>query len=123
MNHDELTDDAVTDKIWDTITDSAKRRFDYATLKEEFPFNPDNFLFAIIMGLAVGEAKNTIALKLMNHMMMTGYEIEKDEILKIIVDNEKAFGLEVLATRMADNMLQEGGDPVTIYATIAQLLN
>lgn len=113
----------MTDNIWNIITDSAKSRFDYVTLEDELSCNLDNFLFAIIMGLALGEAKNTIALKLMNHMMMAGYMIDKDDILKTIEDNEKAFGLEVLATRMANDRLERGDDPLSVYVTVSQFLD
>lgn len=120
---DSLSNDAMTDKIWDTITNSAKRRFDYATLEEELPINPDNFLFTIIMGLALGEAKNTIASKLVTQMTMIGYFVDHKEIVTMIAENEKAFGLEVLATRMANDMLDNGGNPFNVYVTITQFLN
>ena len=123
MKADSLSNEAMTDKIWDTITNSAKRRFDYATLQEELPIDPENFLFAIIMGLALDESKNTIASKLVTQMTSIGYFVDHKEIVAMIEDNEKAFGLEVLATRMANDMLENGGDPFNIYVSITQLLN
>jgi galactitol-specific phosphotransferase system IIC component len=123
MKKDAINDEAMIDKIWDTITDSAKRRFDYAALEEGLTIAADNFLFGIIMGLAIGEAKNIIALKLMNQLMMVGLMVKKDDILKTIEELDKDCGLEVLATRMANDTLENGGDPFATYVTINQFLN
>jgi len=123
MNSNGLSDDAMIDKIWDTITDSAKHRFDYAALEEEFPIDPENFLFGIIMGLAIGEAKNIIALKLANQMMMIGFVIEQKEILAMIEEKKKTCSLEVLTTRMVNDILERGSDPFAVYVEINRFLN
>ena len=57
------------DTIWDTITNSAKERFDYKSFEEIFHEiggnkMAENILFRVIAGLASGETKEEIARQL-----------------------------------------------------------
>src|SRR5579863_398094 len=105
---------SLQDKIWDTITDSAKRKFDYPSFEETFPTAQiaDNVLFKIISGLSAGWSKNKIASSLLTDFLVIGYKTDAAEWVKFIDDNESSFKLEILASQMARDMLDSGGDPI-----------
>lgn len=110
------------DDIWNTITDSAKKRFDYSALEEEMPYGADTFLFQIVMGLAFEESKDIAALKVMNNFLVSGVVIKKDEILQFMADNKSALGLEILASQIAGDMFNNGEDPTAVLVAISQVL-
>ena len=110
------------DNIWNAITESAKKRFDYNTLEEELPYGANTFLFQIIMGLAFEESKDIAALKLMNNFLVSGIGIEKKEILQFMTDNKSALGSEILASRIAGDMFNNGEDPTAVFVAISQVL-
>lgn len=115
------------DIVWDRITDSAKRRIDYGGLVEAFddigdPNLPENVLFQVIVGRATGEDKETIASKLESHLMVLGIGVESGSLVDLIEEIEPAVSKEILATKAALIMFQEGNHPIDVLASINQLL-
>jgi hypothetical protein len=115
------------DIVWDRITDSAKRRIDYEQLVETFnefgdPVLPENILFQIILGRAVGDDKETIASRLESQLMVLGIGAENGTFLELVEEIEPAVYKEVLAAKAALTMFQEGGDPIDVLLTVSQLL-
>lgn len=115
------------DIVWDRITDSAKRRIDYEELVEAFdafgdPALPENVLFQVIIGRATGEDKGAIASKLESHLMVLGIGVENGSLVDLIAEVEPAVSKEILATKAALIMFQEGGDPIDVLAMVSQLL-
>ena len=110
------------DIIWDAITNSAKTKFDYASFEANFPFSPDMLLFSIIVGLATGRNKEEMSFELYNQVLAVGFSIDQTEILDFINRHESTFGMEVLAARIAGDMLSQGTDPMAVYISISQLI-
>jgi hypothetical protein len=112
------------DKIWDTITNSAKKRFDYSSFENDFPTGDiaDSVLFKVIAGLAAKWPKDKIAVSLFNDFLILGLKTDKGEWAKFIDKNEGSFKLEILASQIAREMLDNGSDPIAVHGSICQLL-
>ena len=115
------------DIVWNKITDSAKKRIDYASIVESFeelgdPALPENILFQIILGRAVDDDKETIASRLESQLMVLGIEAENGTFLELVEEIEPAISKEVLAANVALALFQEGNDPIDVLATVSQLL-
>ena len=113
---------SAEEKIWNTITDSAKTKFDYAALEESISDAADGFLFQIIMGLAFGEDKETTVTKVHNQLLMLGLIVQEKEVLDFMDEHAPLFGAEILASKIAGDMLNKGSDPMMVYGAVRQLL-
>ncbi|MGB3949343.1 MAG: hypothetical protein WBM13_15260 [Bacteroidia bacterium] len=114
---------SIEEKIWDSITNSAKGKFDYVSFKENFSFDPDIIIFKIIMGFSVKTKKEILILQLHNELLLTGIVWDKKEIAKFVEDKENLFKIEIFASQVASNLLNEGNDPISVFNSISQLLN
>lgn len=115
------------DIIWDTITNSAKQRFDYKSFEEGIPKMGDrnvaeNILFMIIAGLASGETKEGLAARLNTHMNMLGYIFEEHYLEKLLERKEEELKTEIIVTQFALAMLEQGTHPVAILNGVHQML-
>jgi hypothetical protein len=128
---------AVEAKIYDLITDSAKKRFDYEGFENEFSNNDlgftmgDNALWLILMNLAMGESPIMIAGKLNCELLMTGLYLDYgsiDETIMhleaIISDNLKNWQKEIGILKMVTDMFNSNSVSVEhIYEMTARLLD
>lgn len=112
----------IEEKIWNTITDSAKRKFDYSSFKKDFPFDPDNVIFKVIVGLVNKKEKEELIAELHIEMLMTGFIWKKNDIEKFIDGKESLFKTEIFATQLAFDMLQKGNAPLIVLNSISQIL-
>jgi hypothetical protein len=114
------------DLIWDAITDSAKRRFDYngfAVAFDEVHENiAENVVFRVIAGFASGQPQQAMSSALFDQMVMTGMVWSKEDIDRFIEDKEQLFKVEILAMQLARTMLDNGVDPQAVLLSIGQLL-
>ena len=106
---------------------SAKTRFNYAELLEDFvgaegAFVDVEFLLPLIAGKAFGEPDSFIAEKMLASFILCGYQIEMDELMKIIEQKGKELGPEILAFKIAADSLQQGAHPREIVTQLSQLL-
>jgi hypothetical protein len=114
----------MENKIWDTITDSAKKRFDYSSFEEGTPSAEmaDIIVFKIIIGFASKKSKDEIALGLLNDILIVGYKAELGQLNQFIENKEVLFQREILASQIAREMLDNGSDPIIVHSSILQLL-
>jgi len=116
----------MEDLIWNRITDSAKKKFDYKTFESEFNKIDDNIaeniIFQIIVGFASDKTEEIIALELYNQMLMTGFVWQLDEIQKFIEDKKSLLKIEIYSAQLASSMLQDDNDPLSVLNGINQLL-
>ena len=117
----------MEDKIWDLITNKAKARFDFKTfakdLSELGEDYAENILFEIILGFASGEDEKTIAAKLHNEFLMSGFIWDKKEIDVFLIGKKDVMRLEIYATRLANNLLRDGNEPAVVLQSVNKLLN
>ena len=127
--HDEFShlSDEELDAVTDYILESAKTRFNYPALLSEFPeadedFVDGEFILPLIAGKAFGEADIEIAEKMVSSFTMLGYEIEMDDLIKMIEKKGKELGPEILAFKIAADSLHQGAPPKEVVQQISQLL-
>jgi hypothetical protein len=116
-----------TELIWGTITDSAKKKFDYNSFEEQFAEIDenlaDNILFKIIIGFASNKTSEKISLELFNELMMIGFLWKLEEVQKFVNDKDKTLKLEIYSSQLASSLLQDGNDPLAVLNSVRQLLN
>ena len=127
--HDEFShlSDEELDAVTDYILESAKTRFNYPALLSEFTeadedFVDGEFILPLIAGKAFGEADIEIAEKMVSSFMNLGYEIEMDDLIKMIEKKGKELGPEILAFKIAADSLHQGAPPKEVVQQISQLL-
>ena len=124
-------------KIYDLITESAKKKFDYesfvkdfATITEIDSFDVDiveNILWTILNHLAAGEKPNIVALQINNQFLLMGFMIDKvsiAEIENLISRNIKNWEKEIGTLKMITDMLNSNFCSVEqAYQMTEQLLS
>ena len=110
------------DKIWDAITDSAKKRFDYQTVKNSFPTDEqnqeliaDNIVWKIINYLQVKKSKAELSATIFTDLLMLGFKVDKVWLDNFIDDKDEAFKIEISVSKLATDMLNGGIDPDAVY--------
>lgn len=108
--------------IWDTITDSAKKRFDYDAFENKFGDHADYILFMTIVGYSIDESKEVITGNILSQVLMSGYKTNRDEIYDFIRDKEEKLKFEIFAANLAGRMLENGDDPIDVLQSINKIL-
>lgn len=128
-NNDALShlSDEEIDLVPEYILESAKTRFNYPEFLASFPvadeeFLEEQFLFPVIVGKAFGETDIEIAEKMHSNFMMIGYQIEMNDLVKMIEQKGKELGLEILSFKVASDSLHQGAHPTAVVEQISQLL-
>ena len=126
-DNDENEIDPFETVIWDYITNSAKRKFDYQSYLADFPKEigkniPDNILWKIIMLSSSGYDEIHISSLIMSDLIMLGFMFPKDKLIPFVIDRKKDFGLEILATQIATDALNMGSAPEAVLGQVNQLL-
>ena len=124
LNH--LSDEEI-DLVPEYILASAKTRFNYPEFLKSFPvadeeFVEEQFLFPVIAGKAFGETDIEIAGKMHSNFVMSGYQIEMNDLITTIEQKGKELGLEILAFKVASDSLHQGAHPTAVVEQISQLL-
>jgi hypothetical protein len=109
--------------IWDAITNSAKKRFDYASFNKEFPFVSDAIILKIVVDLASSKNKDTITTQVYDEVFTTTGEYwNTNQINLFISDKDEVFKREIFAVKRAGNMMYEGSEPEDIYYEISKFI-
>ena len=121
-----LSDEEI-DLVPEYILASAKTRFNYPQFLKAFPvadeeFVEEQFLFPVIAGKAFGETDIEIAEKMHSNFVMSGYQIEMNNLINMIEQKGKELGLEILAFKVASDSLHQGAHPKAVVEQISQLL-
>ena len=92
------------DVVWDEITESAKRQFDYEAYRATFgelgnENVPDNILFMIIEGYASGDSSTKITETVSQQLAMIGFAMPGLE--EFVKSKETELKTEIKATRGA----------------------
>ena len=112
--------------IWNTITDSAKGKFDFEGFKKpliEFDENlPEIILFKIIIELANKTEPKIISAKIFNDLLLSGFNTDKKDLDVLIEELADKLKVEILATQLASGMLNDGTSEANILQAINQFL-
>lgn len=119
--------DNIESLIWDTITRSAKTKFDYKNFEKQLKDANENIidglLFLIIDGFAKGEAKTEIITRVLQRAMLKKLNWKEFDIIRFIDDKEQLFKVEIYAANVVQGMLKEHKEPATILTTVNKMLN
>ena len=128
-NNDALShlSDEEIDLVPEYILASAKTRFNYPQFLKAFPvadeeFVEEQFLFPVIAAKAFGETDIEIAEKMHSNFVMSGYQIEMNNLINMIEQKGTELGLEILAFKVASDSLHQGAHPTAVVEQISQLL-
>lgn len=113
----------MEEMLWDEITNSAKKKFDYKTFAQEIPESlADNFLFQAILLIAGNRPVLQIASELQMNLILAGFHMELDDLITFINEKKSILDLEVFASQIAMDLLADGTPPEHVYANVCQLL-
>lgn len=113
--------------IWDTITRSAKTRFNYSIFEKQFKAPNENvideILFTIINEFAKGEPKTNVVTKVLQRAMLKGLNWEEFDIIRFVNEKEQEFKIEIFTAHVVHDMLREHNDPKDVLVTVNKMLN
>lgn len=113
--------------VTDYLLKSAKTRFDYKAFRKELePLDKDfidyNILLEIIGSKTVDEPNKNISAKMLSKFFMSGLMVEKEDLDQMVDEKEKELALEILASKIAMDSLQNGVHTNLVVQQISQLL-
>ena len=94
------------DIVWNTITASARAKFDHKAFRKEFgPFDNDRImdtiLFQILEGFAEQQPVEWIANNISHDLQMLSYPFAKQDFKPFVTNHEELFTQEIKATALA----------------------
>lgn len=114
------------DIVWSTITESAKRRFDYDGFRNRLSASGDErvaeyILFQIITGYAEELSLEELLSKILEDMRLFGYSFSAAELEEFLADKKEILKAEILAAKEALFGFAQGKDAPSLLVQI-QLL-
>lgn len=112
--------------IWENITDSAKRRFDYLRFSEGFAgFDghvPENVLLKVLVGLAQGDSTSEIVTGISREFLLLGLGMDEAEMEQFVNLRKEDLKVEIRATDIALTLLDQGRKPPGVLVQIRSIL-
>ena len=115
------------DIVWNTITDSAKSRFDYAEFASGLADIgeeriADNILFMTIIGHAQKRSSEDIASDISDQLLLMALGIDHAELLEFVVNRSEDLLLEIKATEQALALYEMGLKTPGILVQVRSIL-
>lgn len=115
------------DIVWDTITASAKTRFDYAAYEKGFEevdsdSIAENILFMTIARYASGQSSEDIQSEISTHCLAIGYGVEAAALQQFLHDKEVTLRNEIRAAEVAMALFEQGAKPPGVLMQIRSIL-
>ncbi|MBI9020956.1 MAG: hypothetical protein JEZ10_06860 [Verrucomicrobia bacterium] len=115
------------DIVWSTITESAKRRFDYAGFKDRLSKSGDErvaeyILFQIITGYAEELSREEFVPKIAGDLQLFGYAFSAQELDGFLADKKEVLNKEICAAKEALSGFAQGEDASSLLIEIRRLL-
>lgn len=115
------------DIVWSTITESAKRRFDYAGFKNRLCASGDDrvaeyILFQIIVGYAEELVREEFLSKIQEDLQMFGYLFSVAELEEFLADKKEILNVEICAAKEALSGFAQGKDAPGMLLQIQRML-
>ncbi len=112
--------------IWDTITESAKTRFNYTALSKKLNAKKESIIESIILiivtDFASGTAKKQIVTKLIQKALQNNLIWEEFEIIHFVDDAEKLFDIEIHTANVVNEMIKEHKDLNEVLSTVNNMV-
>ena len=115
------------DIVWDTITDSAKKRFDYNNFKKIFEdLNEENvaenILFLIILGYVDEKSNSEIIVDINNNLLLLGCSFTDNDLRGFLENKNVELKNEIRAADVALSLLSQGVGIPGILVQIRSIL-
>ena len=115
------------DLVWNAITESGKRRFDYTGFKNSLGDSGDDrtaeyILFQIIVGLAEELSGEEFLSKMRSDLSLFGYSFSDDELELLLVNKKEILKTEICAAKKALSEFAAGTDAPTVLDQVRRLL-
>jgi hypothetical protein len=116
------------DIVWNAITDSAKKRFDYEGFRQVFAEMhndtvPENILFMTIAGHAAGDSADQIAAEINQQFLLIAYSLDKDYLKQFIEDRRTDLFREIKAAEQALAFYEMGSQTPGILVQVQSILS
>ena len=111
------------ESIWTAITNSAKKRFDHAAFKKEFPYVNDAVLLHIIIDIGSRRTPEEIANRAHAEVLQTsGQHWDPAQIKQFLEGKEIVFKREMYAVGLFGNMMHEGNEVEDMYYEVSKFI-
>ena len=113
--------------VWDTITESAKKRFDYDSFSKTFADMHDdnvaeNVLFMTIAGHAAGHSAEQITADINQQFLLIGFSLDGD-FKQFVADRRSDLFREIKAAEQALAFFDMGLQTPGILVQVRSILN
>jgi len=115
------------DIVWGTITESAKRRFDYVGFRESLSALGDDertaeyILFQIVVGYAEGLSAEEVLSKVSGDLLLFGCTLSAEELEAFLADKKEILKEEIRAAEEALSAFDQGKKSDDVLAHIRRL--
>ena len=121
-------EDLREQKIYDFITNSAKRRFNYKDFEKQLSNMagdkaPENLLWEVICHLHANHHPAENQSNIFMQLAMLGVMMEQKDILDFIVVRHKDYALEIIAVQVATDNLNNGFPPDVVLQQTRDFLS
>jgi len=116
------------DIVWNTITESAKRRFDYTGFRKSLSASGDDertaeyILFQIVVGYAEGLSAEEVLSKVSGDLLLFGCTLSAAELEVFLADKKEILNEEIRAAEEALVAFDQGTDADAVLAHVRRLL-
>ena len=114
--------------IWDAITNSAKKRFDYKGFEAVFQDiggkkMADKMLFMIIVGFVAGKSDELISAELIMQLQLLGCGLDEAFFAEFLRNRRDELKAEIRAMEYAHLMLELQNSPAEVMIQVNKMLN
>ncbi len=118
------------EKLYDEITESAKKEFDFDKFRKAFDLLDDedaeviadNLVWGLINRMIIDTPKEIIANILYNELLLIGFKLDLDSLREFISDKDTLFKKQIYVAKLASQMLNDGIEDIIVYKEMIQLL-
>jgi len=115
------------DIVWNTITESAKRRFDYAGFKNRLSAAGDErvaeyTLFQIITGYAEELSREELLFKIQEELQLFSYSFSTEDLDEFLADKKEVLSAEIRAAKEALLGFAQGQEASSLLVQLRRLL-
>ena len=116
-----------TEIVWNTITESAKNRFDYTAFERslwdtESAHFSETVLFLTIVGHAADRSTDEIAADINGQLSLRALKFPEADLRRFIEEKKAELKREIFATTVAINLFACGLKPPSVLVQVRKIL-
>ena len=115
------------DIVWNTITDSAKTKFDYRTFESVFSnmgntSAAETVLFLTIVGHALGDSTEKIVSDVCQEFLLLGMGLSEEWFRSFVTETKKELQIEIHAAGIAIALFEKRAKPPGVLIQVRAIL-